>query len=161
VLGVDPGVNLGLVVVCRRGPSEPGKFGYVVEYRGTVISAPGESVAARLDTYRPAVTAVVALFQISRAFVEVPWRRSQRSKALSIYTRGHANAGSIGLLCAITGCVITALRHCGVEVTEVPAPTGRATANWEKVKQWEAEQLAGLKLNGHEAVAFGLAIKGL
>ena len=162
VLGIDPGVNLGLCVARRRGPGDLlSKFNYTVVYHHTVTSNPGESVTSRLDVYRPALTAVVAIFEPGRAYVEVPWRHNQRNKGLSIFTRDSKNVGSIGLLCAITGMAITTLRHCGVEVVEIPAPTGKATANWEKVKRWEAEQLTGLKLNGHEAVAFGLVMKGL
>lgn len=165
VLGVDPGASTGLVVARRRQPGEAGKFGYVAVHHSTVTTEPEFTehglVLPRLGSYRSALAAAVAFFEPAKAYVEVAWHRQRRSKALSVYTRGNANVGSIALLIAITGLTLGWLEHLGVEVYEVPAPMGKNAEHYEEVCERNAAGLFGLELKKHEAVAAMLAIKGL
>jgi hypothetical protein len=160
-LGIDPGAHLGLVVVRRAAPVDRGRFGYVVLRSATIKTPTEHTVAERLAEYRDSLRATFDVFAgtIGCARIEVPWRYGK--KGLSIYTRGGGNVGSIGLLIAITGCAITVCHEHHIPVYEVPAPTGKLAAKWEKQKEWEAKSLTGTELKKHEAVACCLAIKGL
>lgn len=161
VIGIDPGAHTGMVVARRRLPNEADKHGYIVAHHWTDTTNPGLSVTERLKTYRRTVKSTVKLFLPRMAVVEVPWRMARSRNALSIYTRGHMNVGSIGLLCAITGCILSTLDSLGIPAIEVPSPTGKTAKDWEKQKEVECQGIYGAELKKHEAVAAMLALKGL
>ena len=160
-LGVDPGANCGLAIARHRQPGEAGRYRYVLAHHLTIKTPPEHNVAERVAEYRQALIAACTTFKPDAAYVEVPWHQSRKSNALSVYTRDGKNVGGIALLCAITGGVFAVLHQCGVPIYEVPAPTGKSAAKWEKQKEVECRGVYGVELKKHEAVAGMLALKGL
>jgi Holliday junction resolvasome RuvABC endonuclease subunit len=160
-IGIDPGMEMGIFVARRALP------GVIPQYEcllhNTVKTSPADPMFGRLLCCYTVLAQVLGAHRPSRAYIEVPWRRARRTGKLSVYTRQGRNVAGIAQLCAVTGVAIVTV-HASVVmplIVEIPSPTGKLAKCWEKQKQHEAHLVYGLELNGHEAVAAMLALKGL
>lgn len=165
-LGIDPGVNTGLVLAQvypgspRFGESER-TYSYEVLEHITITTDTKASVADRLAAYGSAVEGYATRYRPGLAVVEVRYRYSKRTGKMSAYTREGRNNAGLCLLDLITGSIIYALSRAGVPVKLVSSPTGAAAKGYTKQRQMQGKMLTGLSLNEHEAVALALALSGI
>jgi Holliday junction resolvasome RuvABC endonuclease subunit len=159
ILGIDPGVNLGLVVADISSGGRT--HSYEVLEHITITTDTRATVADRLAAYGSAVESYATRYKPVRAVVEVRYRYSGRTGKMSAYTREGRNNAGLCLLDLITGSIVYALFRAGVPVKLVSSPTGKTAKDYAKMRQAEAKMLTGLKLNEHEAVALALALSGL
>lgn len=158
-LGIDPGVNMGLVLARRKRPGEAGLNGYVIERHCTIKTDTKLTDEERTAIYGQELDRFLAGLS-GVAVIERPWQTGPSGKR-SAFTRSGRNVADIMFLASIYGVAFECCRARGLSVWTVPAPTGKLAKDWEAQKEYEAKAVYGRELKKHEAVAAMLALKGL